>query len=159
MTLTLWIIRHGKAHKLPPTGTRDRDRTLTARGIAQAHWLAAQLTHPAPLILASPITRAAHTAAIIADTLRATPRTDDRLATDQPIEPIIEMLDESFEHTTSIAVVGHNPTLSELAAALAGGHHRPPELRTGEAILLTFTKRFAPHAGTLVRTLRLDDDD
>lgn len=152
--MRLLVVRHGKAERQSATGL-DRDRVLVPRGVRQAEHLGLVLLGRAPaLILSSPYARAWETAEIIRRAVAAPLEREPRLECDQPISDAIEAIRERSA-AAALAVVGHNPTMSALVSHLVG--RRNVELRTGEAAEIDLD----PGAvrGTLLGTLRLDEDD
>lgn len=137
----LVIVRHAKADKAVP-GQRDFDRHLSEKGRAQAEVLRAWARDPHELGAYGPATAlvssSARTMETYAIAFAGTPlvhavATTDRIYNGQryvgPEEVLAELaaidpLDES------LLVVGHNPTVLELATSLAKG--AVPELRDGE---------------------------
>lgn len=158
------ILRHGKAERDSPS-RGDDDRALQPRGRYQSEYIADTLAdlllHPT-LIVSSPILRAKTTAEIIAKALKTDLLIDDRLSTRHDEGDHFACLrDHAEAHAAArIMLVGHNPTLSTLAAQLIAKNPLKwsGELRTGEALVLETTSvRLA--SATLTRTLRLDRDD
>lgn len=176
MPSSLHIIRHGKAEQDSPTGL-DRDRALKLRGERQARWLGEQLAaseSQPTLILASPFTRARHTAELIRRALGCPLIFDERLEVGNSISDAAEVIASHAgtspereragrvgEASPTLALVGHNPQLELLIGALIhgplGGRY---ELRTGECFAFEIDD---PHAAIghakLVARQRLDDDD
>jgi phosphohistidine phosphatase len=113
MNLILW--RHAEAED----GVPDSERKLTAKGHKQAEkvagWLAERLPEDA-VILASPAARTQQTAA-------ALKRSFDTVAAVGPgasCESIIEAAGWP-EHGGTVVIVGHQPTLGQVAARLLAG--------------------------------------
>jgi len=117
--MRLLVIRHAEA---VPAGTiRDAERPLTTRGVqtftAAARGLARLV--PAPdAILTSPLLRARQTAALIAAALGMEPQEEPALASGN-LARILGALELQSPDAT-IAVVGHEPTVSALVAELSG---------------------------------------
>lgn len=137
---TLVLVRHAKAESGAQGG--DHERVLTTRGVAAAseagRWLAAVV--PAPdAVWCSSATRAVQTWAAIAPSLQAPePTVDDDLYRAGPREVL--------EHVEGIAaartvVVGHNPTLEAVLAAVTGA---PRGMRPGAVAVIDLA------AGSLV---------
>lgn len=129
MQLLLW--RHAQA----ADGVPDMDRALTERGHAQArvmaHWLRPRL--PAGLrIIVSPARRAQETAAA----LGLPYETVESIAPGAGAGALLEAAGWP-EAGGSVLVVGHQPTLGEVAAALLNGdRHLSPS--AGERCLSPF---------------------
>lgn len=126
--LRLYIVRHAEAEERAP-GTREVDRALTSRGMKQAKSLGDILrktdspsrTTP-ELLLSSPAARALQTATLIGAPIRTPPRIEPRLGLDSGVDQILELVRGLCDHgITSLMIVGHNPTLEDLAAKLGAG--------------------------------------
>jgi phosphohistidine phosphatase len=117
----LMLLRHAKTERAGP-GQRDYDRKLMERGRADAPIIGAYLVrhHFVPdLALVSPATRAAETWALVAASFpEASPRVvnDERIYNAVP-ETLIGLLRETTQ-ALCVIVVGHNPTLHDLAVQL-----------------------------------------
>ena len=127
----LWILRHAKAAAEPPAGGRDRDRPLTARGRRDAAALGARLAAGGPVLdmpglvlpgvaLVSAAARTVETAGLVCGGLGARIRTDtyQSLYSAEP-ETVLAYVREVDGDPAAVLVVGHNPTVSHLAHALA----------------------------------------
>lgn len=116
----LVLVRHAKAEQ----GRRDMDRRLTARGTrdsrALGSWLAARGVLPDHVIV-SPAVRAAATWEAAAAQLPAPPPadTDDRVYANT-VEDLLGLVRDVPASVRTLAVVGHNPSMQELAVQLAG---------------------------------------
>jgi phosphohistidine phosphatase len=152
MDLILW--RHAEAHDAAP-GESDLDRALTARGERQAGQMATWLNRHLPestRILVSPALRTRQTAAALGRTTRlvdalapgATPR-QLLVAAHWPDSP------------DAVLLVGHQPTLGQLAAQLVGGElaRRSPawSMRKGAVWWLRQRERHGEAEVTLVAVL------
>ena len=161
MSFRLYIVRHGKAERDSATG-RDADRPLRPRGIHQATWLGERLAtddKPPRIILSSPFVRALDTARILHQAVACPLEIFDQLAVGPDADRVVELI-RAHAQVKALAVVGHNPQLSELAMALAEpSSDAPRELRTGEAFALDFKVDVAPGQGRFRSSLRMDDDD
>ena len=98
--MPLFLVRHAKAGKRskwledPANNNDDRRRPLDNKGILQAAALADRLTDFAPtLLLSSPFMRCIQTLEPLEATLAITVTSDERLAEDNPFEPILELLE------------------------------------------------------------------
>ncbi len=137
--MRVYLIRHGKAQRQSLTGL-DADRCLAARGREQAAWLGAELREgdfPPERVLCSPAARALETAELLGEGLGVEVEVDERLGLGTTASTVVELIG-SLEGAGSVALVGHNPTLSVVADVLcdgvAGG--RGIGLRTGEAAVI-----------------------
>ncbi|MFI4897616.1 MAG: SixA phosphatase family protein [Phycisphaerales bacterium JB059] len=158
--MVLYVIRHGKAHPDSPTG-RDRDRALKPKGFRQAAYLGERLrarTDRPTLVVTSTFRRAYETAERINDDLRAEFVSDTRLCVDEPVSLAVDLIAEHADHE-AVCVVGHNPQLEYLCAALTGGVGAPPvRVRTGEAFWFTIEPGDPLHGAELIGSLRLGDE-
>lgn len=126
MTLMeLYLIRHAEAVPLGAEGiTQDADRPLTSNGIEQAHLVADAFQRQGVrvgVVLSSPLVRARQTAEEMVRSWPA-PAPDvqscDHLAPGGKRRKLARALDELGAE--SVALVGHEPDLSRLAAWLIG---------------------------------------
>ena len=137
--MKLLVIRHAIAVERGTSDVRDEDRPLTDDGKRRFREAArglAQICARPDLLLSSPLLRAASTADIAAEAWGGiSPVHEPVLARGRPAE-IISMLSRHGA-TQSIAIVGHEPTLSELLARLLGSRNGDPfALRKGGAALV-----------------------
>ena len=118
------LIRHAPAVRTGTGGIRDHDRPLTPRGRRRfreaARGLARIVDRP-DILLTSPLTRARDTAEIAAAAFkRVTPRIEPALGQDD-VDVLVTML-KRYRPDATVALVGHEPTLSGLLAHLLGMH-------------------------------------
>ena len=130
----LYLVRHAVAEDRGPAWPDDALRPLTDDGAKrwrrQAAGLAAIDARP-DLILTSPFTRARQTADLLAAAFAKKPKVMELPALQPGAKPreVLRML-EPDPRRTSLALVGHEPELGELAAALVG-FKTPPEFKKG----------------------------
>jgi phosphohistidine phosphatase len=130
---TLVLLRHAKAEHTP--GVRDPDRRLTRRGhddsAAAGAWLAAQGLVP-DLVVCSPSRRTRETWRAVARALGAEAATteDQRIYNADDGEDLLEVVTETDDSVRVLLMVGHNPTMSELAELLDPGGGPEDGLRT-----------------------------
>ena len=140
---SLWIVRHGRAEPASASG-HDTDRALDSQGLRQAEWLGTVMTNPAlrpSSIVASPAVRTWTTARVIGTAIDIAPVECPRLSCEHQLSHAVEVIAELLAtmDPPRLAVVGHNPTVSELLGWLVDGMGRPRKsLRTGEAVLVEF---------------------
>ena len=98
--MPLFLVRHAKAGKRskgledPANDNDDRKRPLDDKGFLQAAAIADRLADFAPtLLLSSPFMRCMQTLKPLGVTLAITVTSDERLAEDNPFEPILELLE------------------------------------------------------------------
>ena len=117
------IVRHAHAVPQGAPGIADADRPLSADGArrfrAAAH--AIVRLQPTPdALLTSPLLRARQTAALLADAWGdITPTAEHALAAGG-VDAIVALLERRPREAT-IALVGHEPTVSRLVLELIGG--------------------------------------
>ena len=115
MHLILW--RHAEAEDIAAS---DLARPLTTRGRKQAQnvarWLRARLPDDA-VILASPAARTIQTAEALTDQYRVV----RELAPDASVEEVLTAVGWPEGLSSTVVVVGHQPTLGEVAARLLSG--------------------------------------
>lgn len=121
--MRLLLLRHAKAVPAAEAPT-DASRPLAARGERDARLIGERLRERGTRvdsIVTSPATRTLQTAQIVAaayDYPRERIVVDERLYLAGPVE-ILTVIGTFAPTLTSVLVVGHNPGLRELAAALA----------------------------------------
>jgi phosphohistidine phosphatase len=144
------LLRHAKTQRAQP-GERDRDRRLTKRGRNDAPLIGAYMAHHglAPdLVLVSSAARAQETWALLADCFAKTPKvvSEERIYNADP-EDLMNLLAET-PGAKSLAVVGHNPGLHELAVQLIASGDVEARERIAEGL---------PTSGLVVIDLAFDD--
>ena len=122
-TNVLWVVRHAAAEHT--FGVLDFDRALRPKGRRQAErmerWLPAQRDAPA-LVVSSAARRAVETAQHV---VRGFGLSDEGLVTDRELyganpKTLIEALRHLPPGTGNVALVGHNPSVSDLVSVLIG---------------------------------------
>jgi phosphohistidine phosphatase len=117
----LVLIRHAKA--VP--GAEDHERPLADRGIADSaavgKWLAGAAVVP-DLAVVSTAVRASQTWELAAAQLATTPNViDDARVYVNTVDVLLEIIHAVPDSILTLALVGHNPSFEELAAALDDG--------------------------------------
>jgi phosphohistidine phosphatase len=158
-TRRLVLVRHAKAAE----GAVDVERSLTGRGgrdaAAIGEWLARHSLVP-DRVAVSPARRAGetweHAAAVFA--ARSTPVVDERIYLNT-VNALLSVVRGTPAKVQILAVVGHNPSMAELAGALEDDHADADARRSidggfptsGVAVFMVHTpwSQLAPHAGTL----------
>ena len=123
MDLILW--RHAEAEP----GEPDLGRRLTAKGIQQAERVAGWLDHQLAAttrILSSPADRAQQTAQALKRKFRVVPE----LAPGATVAAILAAAGWP-DAREPVLIVGHQPTLGEVAALLLSGEEAPWSVRKG----------------------------
>lgn len=141
MDLVLW--RHAEAEP----GTPDLDRKLTAKGLKQAVRMAAWLVRRLPQdarVLVSPARRTQQTAIALGrryDTI-------DELAIGATVTSVLAAAAWPDSRVT-VLIVGHQPTLGEVAAYLLSGEPQPWSIKKGAVWWLSTQMRDGRAAATL----------
>jgi phosphohistidine phosphatase len=146
----LMLLRHAKTERAEP-GERDRDRKLMKRGRADAPALGAYMERHdliPDLALVSPAVRAQETWTLVAGRFAKAPRTltDDRIYNATP-DALIDVIAENRK-AQSLVIVGHNPSLHEVALQLIGSGNREARTNLNEKL---------PTSGFVVIDLPIDD--
>ncbi|HEY0848068.1 MAG TPA: histidine phosphatase family protein [Noviherbaspirillum sp.] len=126
MELILW--RHADAEPAAP-GQADEDRALTAKGRKQAQKMGAWLNRNLPddcMVLASPALRTRQTAEALGRKFKTSPA----LATDTTPEEVLRAAHWP-DGREPVLVVGHQPTLGQIASLLIGGQIQDWTIRKG----------------------------
>jgi len=119
----LLLIRHAKAG---PHGEPDIERELAKRGRADAaaigHWLAEHNLIPDRVVV-SPAARARETwqRAAGAAELTAKPVVDERIY-HNTVDDLLQVVAQTPSGVQTLALVGHNPSMEDLAVALDDGN-------------------------------------
>jgi phosphohistidine phosphatase len=127
------MIRHTQAAAAPV----DRDRPLTAQGARNAGAIGAWLERGGFVpdrVVVSPALRARQTweRAAAALVLDGPPTVDERIY-ENTVEAVLAAVTETPEHVRTLVVVGHNPSMGELASALDDGQGDPGARRSLQA--------------------------
>jgi len=153
----LILIRHAESNS-QRLGQSDFDRPLSASGEREARATAEMLRCDGripDLMVCSAAVRTTATARIIADTLNLpdTIVAPDRHLYGAPAHALLYTIAGFPEDCPCIALVGHNPAISDLACLLV---ETPlPSMRTGEAVCIRFAedcwKKAARSHGAITR--------
>lgn len=140
-TLELYLIRHGIAAARGDDYPDDSKRPLTGNGITRLKREAKALEALGVAfdqIIASPLTRTKQTADILAESMKSKPpiATIDALAPAGTPSAVVQEL-AKYSRKASIALVGHEPNLGELAAKLIGAR-LPIEFKKGAICRIDF---------------------
>ena len=123
--LDLFIVRHAIAYEHDPLRwPDDAERPLTMEGevsFRKAVRGLAKLTDPPSVVLASPYVRAWRTAEILTEEAGwPAPEPFKALEANRDAQGVLDELND-VQSDPSIALVGHEPMLSELISMLVGG--------------------------------------
>jgi phosphohistidine phosphatase len=120
----LVLVRHAQAADAPI----DADRPLTQRGTRQATAIGGRLEQ-AGLVpdraVVSPARRAVQTWELASAHLATDPPIVEERIYDNTVEALLTVLREVADDVRTVALVGHNPSIGELAAALDDGLGSP----------------------------------
>jgi phosphohistidine phosphatase len=135
MRRRLLLLRHAKTERLQP-GARDHDRVLTERGRADAeklgHYLARHAFIPDHAVV-STSARTRETWTLLATAFTTAPPVsfEERIYNAAP-QAILEAIKQTAPKTGTLLVIGHNPSLQELAALLVASGDIDARERLGE---------------------------
>lgn len=151
MDLILW--RHAEAEDV---AANDLARQLTTRGRKQAQnvakWLRSRLEHDA-VILASPAARTIQTAEALTDQYRVMPE----LAPGASVDQVLTAAGWPQGIASTVVVVGHQPTLGEIASRLLSGDDaRSFALKKGGLWWLTSRERHGDEYAVLLAAMSPD---
>ena len=123
-TKTLFLLRHAKAIT-GELSVPDQDRPLSERGLKDVNKLGVKLHKKGvrlDLIISSNAIRAMTTAQIIANKLdmKRTNFLIDPVVYGVDIIALLELISQVAKRYDEVMIVGHNPSLTELASHLAG---------------------------------------
>jgi phosphohistidine phosphatase len=149
-SIHLYLVRHAIAEERGPAWPDDTKRPLSDEGKAK---MAKQVTGLENIevkieeILTSPLVRTRQTAEILAHGLSSRPKITDfpPLAPGHTAKEAISAL-KDFARRSRIALVGHEPGLGDLAAALIGT--RTPITFKKGGVSLVKVDRLPPDAGS-----------
>ncbi|HEY5025643.1 MAG TPA: histidine phosphatase family protein [Acidimicrobiales bacterium] len=124
----MWVLRHAKAASQGPD---DHSRPLTARGRRQAADVGSYLASdplaatPVPeLVLSSSARRAVQTAELVVAALEpGIELVVESALYDADPDDVVEVIRAFGGDAPSVLVVGHNPTMQELAVLLVDAEH------------------------------------
>ena len=157
--MELYLVRHAIAEERDARRwPDDRDRPLSDRGRARFERAARGLGHAAPdidRVLSSPATRAWQTAEMLSGGAGwPAPEAEESLSpavtAAQALRAIAARTLAGGEVPERIAIVGHEPTLSALAALLTGGPGWAIDWRKGGAARIDTAGHPAPGSGVLL---------
>jgi len=132
--LDLILMRHAKAEAISASGA-DRDRPLTPQGIDDAIRMAQVIERWVPAgttLISSPYVRAMQTAGAVASRIGSTVIDDARLAADRPAEDHVEVIRTFMQGP--LIIVGHMPTIAEVAMRMMGSYEVSLHVRPGTAM-------------------------
>jgi phosphohistidine phosphatase len=117
--IRLYLVRHGAAEDAA-AGAPDALRTLSLKARRRFHKTARSFGRKLDLILTSPLVRAVQTAEILAGEVKhGALAVLQELAPEEPPEAVLRAVSKRAGKAGSVALVGHEPQLSRLLAAMA----------------------------------------
>jgi len=153
---SVWLLRHAKAVVDPPPGGGDHERPLSAKGRRDAAALGRRLGDSGDrfglgsfpqLVLCSTATRTRETTErVLADLAQPPAVRYLREIYEASPGDVIEQLAAVEDDVRSVMVVGHNPTMEELASTLDRGkkrRHAPRALPTCALAVFSFESTWA----------------
>jgi phosphohistidine phosphatase len=145
--IQLYVLRHGIAVPHGEPGMADDDRPLTPEGERRVRQVARGLRRmdlALDRIVTSPLPRALKTAQIVAEVLKVPEKleTADALRADRDATSVREWLQRREE--SSLMIVGHNPTLSDLVGLLMAGRTGAVTLELHKAGIAALTATGGP---------------
>ncbi len=153
MERSLYLIRHAETSEKRP-GETDLQRTLTPKGIQDALDLQKFVSAKQikiDVLLHSPAKRTTQTASILNKALSTELIEEKIIYTGSAVE-LIDKITRLPSSATSVAIVGHNPTISWLAAELCV--EQTPAFAPCSVVGLTFYlaswKEIKPKSGKLI---------
>jgi phosphohistidine phosphatase len=149
-TIYLYLVRHAIAEERGPQWPDDGKRPLSTEGklrmetqVAGLEKLGVEIEE----VLTSPLVRTRQTAEVVAKGLSSRPRLTDfpALAPGHSAKEVLSALKDHGKRTR-LALVGHEPGIGDLIAALIGARH-PITFKKG-AVALVKVERLPPEAGS-----------
>lgn len=141
--LTIYLVRHEEAE--PGIDIPDEYRALTAKGRARMRETAKLVMNHAriDLFYTSPLVRAVQTAEILIGAFASSvPMLAVELIASPPtMAALVDLIDRTPDGVRGLAIVGHEPTLGELAAELLGGGMRLSSFKKGSVLALDYDRK------------------
>jgi phosphohistidine phosphatase len=117
----LMLLRHAKSDWSMP-GTRDQDRPLSVRGREAAPRMGTYMARHGlvpDLVIASPAMRVMDTLALVLPAFAKQPKAQpDARLYDTDADELLKVIKETPSSVHSLLLVGHNPSLADLASLL-----------------------------------------
>jgi phosphohistidine phosphatase len=138
--MRVYVVRHGAAIDGEASGGPDEERWLTAEGRRKFARVAKRLAKVAPRLTAiytSPLVRAVQTADLLAGELKFEGPVEvwPVLKPEYPVRSVVQRLG-ALENGARVALVGHEPQMSAICAALLGRRGFPLPFPKGGVALL-----------------------
>lgn len=154
--MRLYIVRHAIAEPHGTPGIREEDRALTGEGIQKMRRAAEglrRLDYVPDLIFSSPLIRARQTAEILLAAFGKKVRMEilPSLAPSGSRRDLYEAIHARKKDLRSLMLVGHQPSLGEIAAEIMGGSSEVRiEIKKGGVCALELEPRENPPQGSLI---------
>lgn len=153
-TKTLYLIRHSKAD-FPSDGITDFERPLTNQGVSDSHRVASKLGAKKvewDLVISSPAFRAINTAIIFSNELNFpfSEITINENLYESDIMDYLKVVNSIEDSAKTVAVFGHNETISEFATYLTG---KIAEFRTTGIVIISISGSWAEVSGGLAKLI------
>ncbi|MEJ0077572.1 MAG: histidine phosphatase family protein [Alphaproteobacteria bacterium] len=117
----LMLLRHAKSDWSMP-GTRDQDRPLSVRGREAAPRMGTYMARHGlvpDLVIASPATRVTDTLALVLPAFAKQPKAQpDARLYETDADALLAVIKETPRSVHNLLLVGHNPSLADLASLL-----------------------------------------
>lgn len=144
------LLRHAKAEAQRPEAS-DFERALTPRGREQARqaaaWLIARPEWPPARILCSPARRTVETAEALSAWLDEGRFREEPRIYEADLRTLLQLVETHLPQASPLLLIGHNPGLSELLAALCPGESAAGELPTAGIALVEVSVPKQPGLG------------
>ncbi len=130
----LFVLRH--ALTAPASESGDRERKLTPQGLDDALQLGLAMkdNHYIPdFILCSPVTRTRQTLAQVLETLGKIPTEFEKTIYEDGYSEILKLARGTDDSCSALLIVGHNPSIHQFAANMAGKSPLTGKLAAGYA--------------------------
>ena len=149
--MNIYLIRHGDAEGISK-GLKDSERKITTEGEMKIRNAALYWRNIIPefdYIISSPYLRSLQTAKIIADIYNHKKEiiVDKRIGCGSETESVIEML--SSYQAGEIAIVGHQPDLSNHLSIFISGSGASAEFKKGAIAKISFNNKIREGKGVL----------
>ncbi len=136
--MKLFLVRHGDADADVPEALDDGARALTTRGraVLLPHFLGLKPYLQGPdIVYMSPLVRTVQTAMVLSEAIGydGPLRTHRALFPDNPVGAIVALLEQEPD-TSTIILVGHQPSMAACAAHLLGLAAFPKPVNPGTVV-------------------------
>ena len=149
--MNLYLIRHGDAEKSSLSKT-DFDRELTPKGrelTKKSSEALKKIIKSLDVIASSPLTRAVQTAEIVADVFDYSKKiiVDKKITAGSRPEELVDFIRSI--NVENIAVVGHEPDMSDYVSALTSSSGMSLEFKKSAVAKINFEGKIRLGSGTL----------